>query len=279
MGRRKPKIIHEWKKPKEVSIHEMKELFRQGKAAAPRILIFTATLLFVLHHFLRSVLPEDFGVPFSKAFIVVFVIAVWGVCSFYVICPLIYGYSRCTYKITDEGIYASGVPRPWYLSWSMMQGYFLSKHEQLTEISVLGIDARGIGKRVYLPEDELARQIISSVAEKIPQMEQIPNSLKKIELSQGQYICLFLLAIVYLVSVAYYVVRCRPGSMIAFVLSGIALLGPGTLGLLLLFGKRFLKNRYLLAYAITLNMTVVAMTMLFTLLFLLYHFSKQIGQA
>jgi hypothetical protein len=278
MGQANPEIICGWEKPKQVCIHEMKELFRQGKTAAPRILIFTAGLLLIVHHFLNAVLPDDFGASFSRAFIGVFVIAVWGVCSFYVIRPLIYGYSRCTYKITDKGIYATGGPRPWHLAWGMMQGYFISPHDEISGIRILSIRTASTVRELYLPESELADNIASLVAEKVRRLERIPESLRKMRLSEARYAWLLVLTIIFSVSAAYCIITCPCPYIVGLILFAIMLFGPGTLGLALLHGRRFLKNRYLLSYAITFNMAAVAVTIMLTIMFFIYHLSKQIEQ-
>jgi len=277
MSRSKPKIIHEWQSPEKIAVHDMRELFRQVKAAAPRILIFTGVLLIALHLFMNKFLPEDAELSFTKAFILVFLFAIGLVCYIYLVYPLIIRYSRYKYKITDEGVNVSWGGQSRLLRWNKITGYILAKHEQVSEISVISICAQDTIRRLYLPEEDLAQEIIASVAERLPLLEQVPESLKRIELSKSQrlYLCLF--TIIYSVLAAFYMVLAMPKKVGPFVFIVVMIFGPGTLGLSALFGRKLFKNKSLKVYAIVFNMVALGLIMLFSLLFLLYHFSKQTG--
>lgn len=277
MSRSKPKIIHEWQSPEKIAVHDMRELFRQGKTGALRILIFTGALLIALHLFMNKFLPEDFEISFTKAFILIFLFTIGLVCYIYLVCPLIIRYSRYKYKITDEGVNVIGGGQSRVLRWNKITGYILAKHEQVPEISVITICAQDTIRRLYLPEEELAQEIIASVAERLPLLKQVPESLKRIELSKSQRIYLCLFTIIYSVLAAFYMVLAMPKKVGPFVFIVVMIFGPGTLGLSALFGRKLFKNKYLKVYAIVFNMVALGLIMLFSLLFLLYHFSKQMG--
>jgi hypothetical protein len=164
-----------------------------------------------------------------------------------------------------------------------MEGYLLSNHEQLPEITVLWIHAHGTGRRLYLPEDDLAHEIVRAVAERVPFVEEFPYSLRRIELSKGQYVYMCLFTFVYSILAAWYFnynyVVLHEGRHFWLFLPLVIAFGPGTLGLLALFGKRLVKNNYLRACALIFNMTALSLSMLFSLVHLFYYFSKQIEQA
>jgi len=255
----------------------MKKMFQEGKSAAPRILIFVAALLTIVYFFLNKFLPEEFEISFTKPFILLFLLTI-AITSFtYLIYPLIMRYSRYAYQITEKGIEVTGGTNSVLLRWDKIEGYTLAVDENVPEISVLTIYGQGTRRRLYLPEGRVAEDITKVVSERVQLIGREPDSFKEIKLSKLHYIYLCVFSLVYSIFASYFIGTHPHKFVFLLIMLCVLVFGPGTLGLVGLFGRRFLTNKYIKAYALAFNVLAAGLTMLFTVLFLLYHFSKQIG--
>lgn len=263
MTRPKAEVLFEWKSPEIIADYEIKKLFQEGKTAAPRILIFTAGLLIILYFALNRVLPEDFDMSFTKSFIGIFLFAAVLMVYIYLVFPLIMRYSRDTYKITEKGIKVAGGTKSTLLRWDKLEGYTLERSEKVSEISVLTIYGRGTRRRLYLPKGKIAEEIKKVISERVQPIGQEPDSYEKIKLSKLQYLYLCLLSLVYSICAVYFISTHPNKFVFRLIILFVAVFGPGTLGLLSLFGRKLLTNRHLKLYALVFNMLAVGLTMLF----------------
>jgi hypothetical protein len=258
-------------------MHEARKLRAEGKRGAPRILGFTAALLILLGMFFARTVPSEVGISFTKALIGVFIFACLMVLYVYVLGPLIVSHSKYRYKISESGV-AADSPRFWFVGWKKIQGYSLSQHSELPEVMVIMIRTQGLTKSLYLPEGEVADAIIATFAGRVPLIENTTEPGQTFELTKLQWAYLYLVTITYAIFGAYFLVLTNLRKVPHFVFFVPIVLGPGSLALLSLFGKRLLKDNFLKVYALAFNVLGVSLIMLLSALLLFYQFSKEMSQ-
>jgi len=269
--RPKPKMIHEWTEPEKVRIHEARQLFGQAKTALPRILVITLAIEAVLYSCVVTLIPQEIQreleFSWSRLFRSAFIAAVVLATALYLIMILSTRYFARVYRVRDNGISMIG-ERGWSVPWKRIEGYSISRHEDLPEIILLMLHTAATKKRILLPEGDYSHQIIATIASRVPLVDVPQDPLERPHLSGCQWFYISLLVLGYLALVAVFPACARYGHYLAVgVLFAPLLFGPGTLGFLTLFGRGCFKNRHFKRYAMTINL--ITFVLMFLSLFVL----------
>jgi len=263
-------IILTWEYPKKIRKHEANKLFREGRTAVPRLLIIALAVLLTIYLFLKDFYPQEERYNLIKLFCIAFLYAVGFALFAYVIYPLMQRFSNITCQFTSKGIRVTG-ERPWKITWEELQRYSLSSHDKIYEIKVLTLHYKKGKKHLYLPEDKDEQEtIITEIKERTPTIE-VTEFHKRIELTKQQYAFLITLTMFYSIVISYLFVSFQIKTLLIVAWIVPMWLGPGTIGLLILYGSQMKKKTELWIYAFAFNMLSSCFIMLFSALMALYQ--------
>ena len=159
--------------------------------------------------------------------------------------------------------------------WARIQGYWFSQHEQFPELTVINLQTKKMKRTLVLPEDEQADKIIETISQRVPKIAP-EETAQTIKLTKLQYIYFGILSVAYTILFVYFMMT--SGSKLLFAASFYItmVVGPGTVGLVHLYGKFWKKDRRLMLYAFSFNMATSMLIILFSVLAMYYRFCKQI---
>jgi hypothetical protein len=250
----KAKILFEWHRPMEIAIRASDDLLKQGKRAIPLVLTITAGLLFFfyffINHYFREYLPPEFADNLIKILSALFLISAVLILYTFWLAPM--QILIIPYVITEDCIAAKGC-KPWRLRWDSVDGYSVRFDDEFLDVVFLRLHHRKSWKEIAITMGELSAGIIDTVAARVPFVEKSYESLDKpkLFLSVMQWFYLWLLTIVYSICAGYLINKL--GYSFRILLLGVFIVGPGTLGVVTLVGKKILKERQPKAYAIAFN--------------------------
>lgn len=262
--------------PKEVLVAAAKVHLRRSKVFIPRVLfvivIFWTGLYFALYY----LLPPDSGINFGRIFIRGFVgVAVLLAFPYFWI---IFGtlFSRIKYQITPERVRVIGSSRG-DIKWKDIIGYKVCKYEELEGFSgVRFFNHKGrFCESICLPQDERGDQIVRYIAERVPLLEKLPPSLEIINLTMWQKIWLCIITGLYSLCIsaffAFY------GHKLILLISVVPLLGPGTIYLASIYGRRFLSNKSIQRCALGFNLASGILIILLTFWLIVWQMKREYG--
>lgn len=268
MAREKEEILFKWICPKEISASQIQAHY--GKFFILRVLSITAVVWMVVCFGLYYVFPQNSGVNFIRMYILGLVATVAIVVMIYLWTILETKFWRTKYKITKERVCIIDSGNR-YINWNGIIGYKICDNEELEGFSgVYLFYNRGNFRRLIgLPQDELGVQIVKYIAERVPLIEKTLPAFEIIRLSAWHRACLFVVTGLYSFCLALYGVFYGYSAAIACVLIWVVLfLGPGTICMAFVFGRRCLTNKSIKNYVGTYNL--VSFSLIYILFFLLW---------
>ena len=267
MARQKEEILFEWVCPKEVSVAEVRT--RYSKFFIPRVLFITAVVWMTLCFGLYLVSPQNSGIDFVRIFVkgLVAAVAIGMMLYFWLIFES--KFSRTKYKITKERVRVVGSSSR-DIKWKDIIGYKICGHEELEGFSgVYLFYNRGNFRRLIgLPPNELGAQIVKYIAERVPLIEKPLPAFEIVKLSVWHKVCLFIVTGLYSLCLALYAVFYGAAWIIPFVVWVVLFLGPGTICMAFVFGRRRLSNKSIKNYVCTYNL--MSLFLIYVLFFLLW---------
>ena len=272
----KPEILHQWKRPQKISHFEADEQWQLAKKAIPRTILIITVIIIPTYIFFKTISPDDIGIPLDKVLLKFYFGSIIAVTLFFLLSPLFIRFSRTTYLITDKGFYRlSASNRVVLTTWDLAEGYWLSQHEQFPELTILNIQSKNRTSTMILPENEKANELIEAINQRVPDIAP-EETTQTIKLTKLQYIYLGILSVAYTILFVYFMMT--SGSKLLFTASFCItmVVGPGTVGLVHLYGKFWKKDRFLIIYAFSFNMATSMLIMLLSALAMYYRLCKQI---
>lgn len=273
-------IIHSWTVPKAASDYLAKQVLHRAKIVLP-ILLSVTTIIVITFWLVLKRLTSGIEFSFSNKSCVppLFIIFI-GLPFIYFCDWFLTKRSQIKYSIGSKGIYITkSSSTEIFYAWEKYECFIPIKEEVIPESKVIGLRLkRGSLRHLYLPDTNLVAEVIQTLENKLP----VCQTDITLRLTVYHWAFLFTLSCVY-----YACLLCLFlfGKLPQFELLPIILillilyLGPGTLGLLLLFGRKFFKSHQFFRFAILWNMTFFAMTVIFSLIVALFYFVYQIKQA
>lgn len=277
MARQKEEILFEWMCPKEISAAQIQSHY--GKFFIPRVLCITAVVWMVVCFGLYYVFPQNSGVNFVRIFIVGLGAAAAIVIMVYFFIIIETKFSRTKYKITKERVRIIDYGNR-YINWNSIIGYKICDREELEGLSgVYLFYNRGNFRRLIgLPQDELGVQIVKYIAERVPLIEKTLPAFEIIRLSARHKVCLFVATGLYSFCLALYGVFYGYSAAIACVFVWVVLfLGPGTICMAFVFGRRCLSNKSIKNYVCTYNFLSFGLIYLLFFWLRLWQLKKECG--
>jgi hypothetical protein len=276
MAKQKEEILFEWVCPKEASVLVAKEKFKQGKIMFPRVFVTIGIVWGALYFALDYLLPPDSGVNFGKLFILGFVYASLMLVVSYFGIPIVGMFSRIKYKITPERLYVSmSRSESRAIRWKDIVGYKACNYEEFEGFpGVIIFYHKGqFKKSICLPKDERADRIINYIAGRIPPLEKIPESVEIIKLSVFEKILLCVITGLYSLCASVFFIFY--GHKWVLLIWSVPFLGPGTIYLASIYGRRFLSNKGLQRCALVFNSASVVLIILLNFWLMLWQMKRE----
>ncbi|MBE0536020.1 MAG: hypothetical protein IH624_10155 [Phycisphaerae bacterium] len=245
-------------------------------------------LLGGIYLFLKNVSPDELDFDWDNGFLGMYLFSVGMIAFTFVVQPWLWKFSRSVYTISEKGVRWQGSSKVWFLKWSAVESYSITQSELFPDIQLLALHTRRNKKQIPLPEGPLAHEIINTVAANVgmrvsPDADATATGFSKgFTLSRRQYGFLYMTTLLYSVGLASYLDYCfmnnthKELAPLPLLLSLV--LGGGTTGVILLFGRRAFKEKQLVSCIIVLNLATLCLTMFFFVLFAFYHLSKLVEQ-
>ena len=264
-------IILTWMQPEKLKRYKDKKLLQDGKAAIPRVLLIVVVLLITEYLFLKDLYPPEEQDNLLKLIGMSFLCAIAFALFGFILLPFLQRFSKVVYKFTYKDVRIEG-ERRWTKTWEDLDGYSLSNHDKVPDIKVLTLYHNKGKMHLYLPDDINNQGIIIAVIkERIPEME-AAEPFERVELTSRQYYFLMIFSLIYSLAISFLFVGFVSNSLFVFAFIVPLFLGPGTIGVLVLYGHRTKKKKELWAYAYAFNVLSSCLIMLFSSLVAITNF-------
>lgn len=179
------------------------------------------------------------------------------------------------YKMNDEGIEirsSTSSEGNKMTPWHKIRSFYLERKPdgENADLLVLYLD-RG-RKVLWLPEDELKDTILTIVKDKVPCQETVSRKRSDPVISDWAADFLWFFVGVYAVAAGYFLgtVPVFPSLQFWLVIGGTVLLGPGTIGCFLLYGRSLWRPHIRLTAGL-LNFVAVCLVFMMAILFWIHH--------
>lgn len=266
----KRKIIYEWKEPEQLINYRISEQKKLAKKFVLRVQFFIIPVLIFLYAFFKTFSPDRLDVNWENIFLAMFFGSLILSCIPFLL-PLETRYSKRSLAISNKGISRDNFS----MYWKRIKGYWVSQDEHIIELKVVKIIYSNRIFTFVLPEDVTAQNIIIETLEQNTPYVDLPDRPEIIKLSKRQVLYFSILTFIYSLLVTFLIVKTRNIVFFIVALWLSVFLGPGTIGCLHVFGKKYWKNHSIKKSAGMFNITPIFIIILLIILFEFYRLSKQ----
>lgn len=261
---------YSWKTPQVVIKDACQELIERGKVIIPRLLPLILIIEYALYTYLKFVLPDDMEqkTKLPKIFFFVFLYAAVPLFVLFIIFPIIrrrFGGHR---QITEKGFKWSDK----HISWKGTIGYWIESCEKFPDLKKIIFKTKHRLYMIYLPKDEAQHSDILQFLDAHTSMIEPQYPEPTFVLSNRQLLFCWSFTIAVSILAAAVFIMFLPTELMFFSVFGI-FLGPGTVSMILIYGKKFLKDKQF-SYAFILNMAAFMLFMTIVVLAELYKYHK-----
>lgn len=234
--------------------------------------------MLLLYWFLHRTLPNEVLPALDRGLVVVFCASL-VLSSLYLIHPLL---SRCFQtkcKISDKGIRKADISGEHVMLWKDVRGYTTTRSNDFANLISILVHSKRRKMVLWIPKGELAEQVMTTFRQRCPLIpeEEEERSGKPVP-SDFEILQLLLTTVVYSGVVGYLLSACFSRPVLIFVFLITLLVGPGTMGCLLLYGKKTFRNKNLKFFAYVFNLFGLVLVMLALVLFDFYYWSEVIKE-
>ena len=253
-------------------------MLKMARDFAPRVLVGLAVMLVLLYWFLHRTVPSDVLPTLDRGLAVVFLTSAF-------LCCLPFAFSlmgqwfptRC--RISKKEISQSGFSGVRFLLWKDVKGYAPSASDEFPGLISILVRAKRRKMVLWIPKGELAEQVITTFGERCPLIpEDEKERSEKVTVSDSEAMQLILGSVAYAILAGYLLFVYSSRAMLIMVPAITLFLGPGTIGCLLLYGKKTFREKNVKGIAGVFNMLGFMLLMLTWALFALYHWSQVIKE-
>jgi hypothetical protein len=273
MAKQKEEILFEWMCPKEVPIAAAKGCLRRWKVFLPKVFLIIIVIWTSLYFALNYLLPQDSDINLKKPFISGFLTVV-GLLFFICVADyLSHIFSKTKYQITSSRI---GIVGARFIRWKDIIGYEIIKDKGF-EVSWVGIffDKGRFYRLICLPRDDRSGQIVKYIAERVPLLEKIPESLEIVKLSVKEKIWLCVITAIYSLGLSVFIAFY--GHKWVWLIWAVPFLGPGTIYLASVYKRRFFINKSIQSCAIIFNVISFMLIVLLASWVFFWQMKKEYG--
>jgi hypothetical protein len=277
-------VLHTYEVPQCIKEAALREIQNLAKKAVPRLLVIVTLLLGTLYLFFKNIAPDELDFNWNKAFLELYLISVGLIVFTFIVQPWLMKFGRTVYIVSEKGMRRQGSPHAWFLKWSAIESYNITRREPFPEIQVVTLNTRRNTRQILLSDGPLADEIIDTVAAYVgiqatPVIDlAFTGEEPSHKLSKAQYAVLYFITAVYSIVLSYYLDLCFMNGtnrdMAPLLLFSSLCLGGGTIGMMILFGPKVFKEKQLVSHIIIFNFVSFALTMFFCVLLIFYHLSE-----
>lgn len=261
---------YSWKTPQVVIEYACQKLIERGKVIIPRLLPLILIIEYALYTYLKFVLPDDIELKtrLPKIFFFVFLYAAVPLVGIFILYPII----RCRMggrrQITKKGFRWSDKQ----IFWKGVIGYWIENCDEFPDLKKIIFKTKHRLYMIYLPKDETQHsEILQFLDTHISMIEPLyPEPTFILSKRQSLFCWSFTIAVSILAAALS--IMFLPKKFMFFSIFGI-FLGPGTISMILIFGKKFLKDKQF-SYAFRLNMAAFMLFMTIVVLAEFYKYHK-----
>ncbi len=246
----KENILFSWNHPKKLK-PSTSDVIKRGLRSKLVFLAVAIIVIFALYAYAKLALPENSGANLEKALSISLAFAAGIAFIFCFILPLMNSTVQISkYQISDKGIRLNSSLH----LWKRIVGFYHKPHDEYPDITVLFIFmkfpfAKCNLTKIYIGEDDPADNIIETLSQRLPLLQDPDIALKETRLSIQQHAAMWCLVVVYalvLVSLSFFFMDSLGKDNGHFILPAwmlcILLCGPGRLCHLLFFRKNKLTT-------------------------------------
>jgi len=260
-----------WKIPQAVIELACQKLIEQGKVIIPRLLAMILIIEYALYVYLKIVIPDEMELERGlwEVFLFAFLFAATPLFGMFVIWPRIRRRLKWSHFITKK--YFKWSDRQIY--WKRIQGYWIENNEEFPELVNIIFKSKRRLYSICLPENEENHpEILRFIDSCVPQIEPShPEPALSLSKKQHLFCWTFTIAVSILAAIIFTIFSLYQYSF--YFMLGIYLIGPGTLSMILILGKKFYKDKSF-PYAFILNMAAFMLFMTIVVLSELYKYHK-----
>jgi len=251
---------------------------QMGRGFVPRVLVAVAVVLLLLYWFLHRTLPDEVLPALDRGLVGVFLGSV-GVCCLPFVYALLGRWGPTNYEISEKRISKSDIAGLRVVLWKDVKGYTPSRSSEFPNVISILVHSKRRGMVLWIAEGDLAEQVMTTFRQRCPLIpeDEEERSGKPVP-SDFEILQLLLTTVVYSGVVGYLLSACFSRPVLIFVFLITLLVGPGTMGCLLLYGKKTFRNKNLKCFAYVFNFFGLVLVISALVLFDFYYWSQVIKE-
>jgi hypothetical protein len=244
-------VVLEWQSPKAFSLWLSQKTLKEAQGRLLRTMLFVLLFLAVIYFGLGPLPWQLAGVNFKQILLVMLVVGFGLSFLLYFASPFCIRFKRVRYKVDAKGIRLGDK----LFRWKTIGDCESPKpNEQFSGVLQISFATRFCRRRQFLvfgtSQEELAVQVYLYIRDRVPQ--QGMYVLKPLFVfSRSQHICMVAFSLIGAVVLDAFIVpwafQSIPEDYAGIILVAILLAGPGTWGVLALYGRKLLRFRDWLA--------------------------------
>lgn len=273
-------ILFQWSEPEKVFQHRYSEQKKCVKQAFLRtVIVFTIPYWIIL--IFSVLLLKKADLPSQKLSLLFFLFYLFLIPTIWFLLREGLVQKQKHFQIAENGIRGLR-DHFFYFKWltgKEKRGFWVSAHENYPDFLCVHFKT---GSRVYqmiLPEGQAAQEIIGFLKNKINQMDP-PEPKEKINLKKTDYLFLFLFTLIYLIvltgtlifldNLGVFNSEDFKGLFYGLFVTFYFVFGPGSLGLMILYRKRYFQHNEIKAAGFYYNMVALLVIFLVVFVFAVY---------
>jgi hypothetical protein len=273
----------EWRGPKAVLLLESERQLRGWKGKLFRTLIITAGVELFFYFLLKPLPLKEIGFDLNKSFAIIFLWSLGMSVFSYLIAPYFSRFDEIKYKIDNKGVRINSFSRSRLYRWKdITQCKPIERYEGLEGVICIYVHTKkSYGPKPLLfdvAESEFAEKVHDYIQSKLPQqMQNQPEDLPGIKLAFRQHVYMTGFSLIGALVGVYSMYRLQEygkKDWALLLLPIIVFLGPGTWGVVALFGRKSLKYKDSLAWGFIYNFVTLMLTLIIGVIFAIVEVSK-----
>jgi len=248
-------VLSQWEQPANITKRNAKAAFYEYRFAPIFITIFTALTFLPMYIVLKPILPNnDTGISWEVLFFILVIGSFLGSCLVFYVGLYFSTLRRTQYIITEEHLKIESSAHKTY-NLTDITGYIIKHDTDFQDILQISLFHK-IKKRpilLFIADNEVSNQILFYFAEHFTEFSSDEVDQDILVPTTAQSISLLIFSYILSVVLAYYSGTYLGKQWIMAISFIVFILGPGTIGIILLFRNLVWKNKHLFFIAIIYN--------------------------
>ncbi|MBN1126128.1 MAG: hypothetical protein JXA82_14060 [Sedimentisphaerales bacterium] len=274
--------LYKWEPPTKVIQYEYAQAWRVINKIVLRGFIFTLVIALIVYLYFKFMIPPEVDFDLTRLFLGFISVACLLLLTT-VLEMFIFRFCKISYELSESGIsWQYTLMDDKFLEWNEIEGYWLDESPHFPKLTKIVIKTKDHKRTLVLPDTIQASEILKILNGHITQT---PPSLSDVEISEKpplssrELLCFLLSTIIYSAGIAYCFRFLLNSSRSFALLVLLLLLVPGPIGILVLRGFRFLRDKTMRVYLIAFTMVAFVFFFLFIVLLEFHELIRSIKQA